>query len=120
LYYLRDPSERHDAERASCAPDVVRTFDLAGVETMQTDVWKISVNLRKKSGPVVTVAGRGHLGNTLRTGGLANGPDEVRRVVMQAFEQFEEFDEVEYENAMRLSATAQNSQLDEQEQKGQK
>jgi len=84
---------------------------------MNADVWKITINLRKKGNPVVTVAGRGPMGNTLRTGGLVTQDRPVALVVGQAFETFDEFDEVAMEAVRRQANKEALSQRAEQAQK---
>lgn len=87
---------------------------------MNADVWKISISLRKKSGPVVTVAGRGPLGNTLRASGFAPNKTAIRKVVARAFEGFDEFDEFEMERVRGMASGAVDSELGKQAEKGEK
>jgi len=87
---------------------------------MKPDVYKISINLRKKDRPVVTVAGRGPLGNILRTGGLVPDRESLKRTVEQAFEEFDEFDEFEYARVTQLAEQAMDGQAGEQAHKEEK
>lgn len=61
---------------------------------MEVKVYKISIDLKRPNGPVVTVSTRGKSGRVLRSGGLVNDQEALLSVVSNAFHGADEFDEV--------------------------
>jgi hypothetical protein len=84
---------------------------------MNADVWKVDINLRKKSGPVVTVSGRGATGTILRTAAVVEDGVSVREAVGAAITSFEIYDEFEHARAHQLATLAAKAQRGEQDGK---
>lgn len=85
---------------------------------MKTDVWKISINLRRKGTQVVSVAGRGPTGCTIRTAGIANSSEDLQKFIAGAFDSFDKFSEEEADNSKKLAYLQSVAQRAEQERKG--
>jgi hypothetical protein len=84
---------------------------------MNADVWKVDINLRKRTRPVVTVSGRGATGTILRTASVLETDVDVREAVQNAVKSFEVYDEFEHARAHQLATLAAKSQQGEQEGK---
>lgn len=80
---------------------------------MNADVYKISINLRKSGGAMVTVAGRGPLGYVLRSSGAIVERKNIGEAVEKALDEFDKFDEVEMARAQALSKYSASAQYSE-------
>lgn len=82
---------------------------------METQVWKVTINLRKKGEPYVTVAARGVDGTVIRSGGPITDKKSAAVVVEEAFEAFKSYDPALHQRAHDLAVAAAKSQQDRQE-----